>query len=193
MNNQQPPEIPKQSLGCLPYALGGASFIPLLGVPLGIIAIIWGLVTKKKGKRALILLGAGGIVFTVLVYGSLFYFAFVQRGGLYAGLYKQLAQTSLQSLVKEIEFFKLQHGAYPARLDELLPTAKDSFISVYDLTQVHLGSTNAPLYFYELQPDKQHYYLRSVGPDQIPFTPDDILPQFTPEEMSKMGLLTHKK
>jgi len=193
MDNQTSPEIPKQSLGCLPYAIGGASFIPLLGVPLGLVAIIWGVMTKKKGRRALIFLGACGILFTILAYGSLFYFGFIQRGGFYDGLRTQLAQTTLQGVVKEIEFFKLQQGEYPARLEQLLPNTTNSIMSIYDPTQVHFGSTNRPVFFYELQPDRQHYYLFSVGPDQIPFTADDIMPQFSSQQMKKMGLLTKKK
>src|SRR5258708_37356009 len=69
----------------LAYVLGGMSFIPLLGVPLGLIAIVIGLIKKTKGPA---LLGLGGIVFSMLLYGSLFYFGFVAKTGPYAELRK---------------------------------------------------------------------------------------------------------
>jgi hypothetical protein len=193
MNNPVPPAVPRQSLGYLPFVIGGASFFPLLGVPLGLIAIIWGLATNRKGRLALVLLGTGGILFTVVLYGSLFYFGFVKRGGIYDELRAKLAATNLQSLAKEIEFHKLQKGTYPATLEELLPRKKDSYVMIYDPTQMRLGSMNPVPFYYELQPDKEHYYLLSIGPDQVPFTADDIVPPFSPEELAKMGLRIKKE
>jgi hypothetical protein len=188
MNDQLPSAPPKQALGSLPFAVGGASFIPLLGIPLGIVAVVWGLLTKRKGRIVLILLGTGGILFSVLLYASLFYFGFVRRGGVYDHLRAELAQTTLQSLVKEIEFFKLQKGTYPTTLEELLPPTANSFVSVYDPTQMHLRDEKSRMFYYELQSDKEHYYLLSVGPDRVPFTSDDIVPQFSPQETARMGL-----
>jgi hypothetical protein len=119
--NTQPPPLPSEErkpLGCLPYAIGGASFIPLFGVLFGIIAIIWGI-----ARRAwqLIALGVCGILFTVIAYGALFYFGMFQRGGIYDKLRAQLAVTMLNDAVKDIEFYKLQHGRYPATLNEAEP------------------------------------------------------------------------
>ncbi|RYG97371.1 MAG: hypothetical protein EON58_09920 [Alphaproteobacteria bacterium] len=57
----------QEKLGTFPRVIGGMSYIPLLGVPFGIIAIIWGLVTKKLGGKRLAAIGAGGIAVTVVL------------------------------------------------------------------------------------------------------------------------------
>ena len=186
-----PNVAPVESLGCLPYAIGGASFIPLVGIPFGIIAIIWGIGTKKRGRVRLITLGICGIMLTCLLYGSLFYLGFVQRGGIYDRLRAELAKTMLPMLVKEIEFYKLKTGKYPEALDVLLQDKTSGFVTIYDPHQTPLTDP-ATKFYYELTPDKQHYYLRSVGLDKKPFTDDDIIPLFTPEELKHIGLLIKK-
>jgi hypothetical protein len=75
-----------KTLGCFPFVIGGLSFIPLLGVLFGLIAIVWGLSAWRGGGKKLALVGAAGIGFTILVYGALFYFGFAQRGGVYDDL-----------------------------------------------------------------------------------------------------------
>jgi hypothetical protein len=84
-----PPALPATQRPPLPggyYAFGCASFVPLLGIFVGVTAIVIGLTSRKKGGKVLALLGAGGIAFSVILYGSLFYFGFAQRGGVYDGL-----------------------------------------------------------------------------------------------------------
>jgi hypothetical protein len=54
-----PQESAKAPLGCVPYAIGGASFIPLIGVVFGIIAIVWSIARRSS---ALTLLGICGIL-----------------------------------------------------------------------------------------------------------------------------------
>jgi hypothetical protein len=171
------------------FVLGGLSFIPLLGVPLGIAVIIWGLVTKKIGAKKLALIGLGGILSSVLLYGGLFYFGFVQRGGIYDSLRVRLAQSMLTSLVPAIEYYKIQHGGYPLDLDTLRKSLpKDSFISVSDPTDVR-----QPKNFYYERVGNDHYYLRSVGPDGEPFTADDILPEIDQATSKNLGLLLDRQ
>jgi hypothetical protein len=182
-----PPAIPQpqKPLGCVPYAIGGASFIPLVGVLFGVIAIIWGIARRA---RSLIVLGSCGILFTVIAYGALFYFGMFQRGGIYDKLRSQLAVTMLNSAVKEIEFYKLQHGRYPASLREAEPKDKMQMNSFIDPTFVRHKGTSDGRFYYELDPSGSFYYLRSVGPDGIPFTGDDILPTLTEDERKNTGL-----
>ena len=59
---------------------------------------------------------------TVVAYGALFYFGMFQRGGVYDKLRAQLAVTMLNDAVKDIEFYRLQHGRYPATLNEAEPS-----------------------------------------------------------------------
>jgi hypothetical protein len=180
-----------EKLGGFPFAIGGLSFIPLVGVPFGIVALIWGITTKKLGGKKLALIGSLGIIFTVVIYGSLFYFGFAKRGGVYDDLRTKLAQSSLNSLVQAVEFYRLQHGSYPESLkalQESLP--KESMVFVFDPTDVKFGGT--PRYFYYERLGTDHYYLRGVGPDGLPFTSADILPQVQLTPGSKLGLLIER-
>ena len=186
-SNPQPSPLPsdeRKPLGLLPCAIGGASFIPLVGVLFGIIAIIWGI-----ARRAwqLIVLGVCGILFTLLAYGALFYFGMFQRGGIYDKLRSQLAVTMLNDAVKDIEFYKLQHGRYPATLDEAEPKDKMQMNHFIDPTFIQRGIKNTH-FFYQLDASGSFYFLRSVGPDGIPFTSDDIVPTIPGDERKNTGL-----
>ena len=187
MDPATPPTLPHspKPLGCLPYAIGGASFIPVFGVVFGIIAIIWGI-----ARRAwqLIILGACGILFTLVVYGALFYFGWYQRGGVYDDLRAKLAVPMLNDAVKEIEFYKLQHGHYPASLNELDSKDKMQFPKTFDPTIVDLNPKRDRHFFYQLDSSGSFYFLRSVGLDGIPFTADDIVPTIPEDERKKTGL-----
>ena len=68
----------KESLGALPFVIAGLSFIPMIGIPFGIFAIVWGLITQRARGKMLALIGAAGIIFSILLYGALFYFGFMQ-------------------------------------------------------------------------------------------------------------------
>jgi hypothetical protein len=72
------------------WVFGGLSFIPMFGVLFGIVAIVIGVVKKTKGQ---IYLGIAGILFSVLLYGGIFYFGFVAKTGPFADLkVKQVSQ-----------------------------------------------------------------------------------------------------
>ncbi|CAN5153358.1 hypothetical protein BH09PSE6_BH09PSE6_34370 [soil metagenome] len=172
----------------LAYVFGGLSFIPLLGLPFGIAAVVWGLVSRRPGGRGLAAIGAGGIALSVALYAGLYWFGFVQTGGLYDGMRLRLAQAAIDDLVPAIEFYKLQTGAYPESLEQLhasLPA--NNFSAAFD---PGVSGQGVPLrYFFYERVDDDHYYLRGVGPDRIAFTADDLLPNVTVVEGSKVGLL----
>ena len=177
-----------EKLGTFPFVVGGMSFIPLLGVLFGIIAIVWGLVTKKGGGKRLAAIGAGGIGFTIVIYGALFYFGFAQRGGVYDDLRAKLAQSTINSLVPSIELYKTQNGRYPESLKILQDSLpKDGFVTVFDPSVVALGGE--PRYFFYERVGEDHYYLRGLGADGKPFTADDVVPQIALQPGSKIGLL----
>jgi hypothetical protein len=175
----------QQNVGCLAYVIGGASFIPLIGIIFGVVAIIWGLLRKVK---SLVLLGIGGILFSVILYGALFYFGFYHRGGVYDKLRSDMAVTMLNRTVKDLEYYKLQHGHYPAKLEALKAENKDDLSSIYDPTAMQRKDSKSQYFYYELDSSGTFYFLRSVGPDGIPFTSDDILPTIPEEERIKTGL-----
>jgi hypothetical protein len=176
-----------QKLGTFPFVIGGLSFVPGIGIPFGIGAVIWGLVSKKEGGKTLALMGAGGIVFTCLIYAALFYFGLAQRGGLFDEMRAQLARTSLNSCVQAIEVYKVQHGSYPESFEELRASLpKQSLVFMYDPTITKSGGP-MPYFFYQ-RVGTDHYYLRGVGPDGAPFTADDILPEID-NASGRLGLL----
>ncbi len=181
----------RAKLGASPYVVAGLAYIPLIGVVFGVVALVWGFATKKRGGRRLAAIGAGGITFTVTLYGALFYFGVGQRGGVYDELRSKLAATTLTSLVNAIEVYKLQTGRYPDSLEMLRQSLpEDSPITVFDPTDVRMDGKARQFYCEVL--DAGHYYLRSVGRDGQPFTPDDILPVVEVKPGSKLGLLTKK-
>jgi hypothetical protein len=182
------PQQQTRKLSPIPYVLGGLSFIPVLGVLFGIVAITWGLATERSGGKKLAVIGASGIAFTFIIYGGLFYFGFVQRGSVYDHLRDQLVQTMLNTLVPAIETYKVEHGSYPENLEELRKSLpKNSFILVQDPRNVGFG--RAPTNFYYERVGENHYYLRAVGSSGKPFSPDDVVPQVDPAAQSKLGLL----
>jgi len=174
-----------QKVGCLAYAIGGASFIPLIGVIFGIVAIVWGILRRV---RALVVLGFAGILFTVILYSALFYFGFHKRGGFYDKLRSQMAVTMLNGAVKEVEYYKLQHGHYPSSIQDLDTKDKNKVPTIFDPTFMERKGTTNKYFFYELDAAGSFYFLRSVGPDDIPFTSDDILPTISEEERKHTGL-----
>lgn len=179
------------SIGTFAYVLGGLSFIPGLGLVFGASAITWGLVTRKKGGGRVACIGAAGIGFTVVVYAALFYFGFMQRGGVYDDLRQRMAQSTIDSVVPVVEMYKLQTGHYPesmAALKESLP--KDSTVMLFDPSTMHLGQV--PAYFFYERVDEDHYYLRGVGADGVPFTDDDIVPRVAVTAGSRIGLLVKR-
>jgi hypothetical protein len=59
-------------------------------------------------------------------------------------------------------------------------------VSVFDTSQVHFSTKRFSEYFYYEIVDADHHYVRGVGPDQTPFTDDDIVP--TVAVTGQMGL-----
>ena len=177
----------KEKLGVFPYVLGGLSFIPLVGVLFGIVTIVWGMVTEKRGGKVLAFIGARGILSTIIIYSSLFYFGFQQKDGVFDDLRQNMAKSNLVQVVQAIEFYKVQKGSYPDSLDTLKESLpKNSMVFVFDVTD--MSSEGKPRnYHYELIDDSS-YYLLGVGVDGKPFTADDIVPEVEVSEGSKVGL-----
>jgi hypothetical protein len=151
------------STSTLAYVMGGMSFFPLIGVVFGIVAIALGSVNKNKIP---VFLGIGGILFTVLIYGSLFYFGMVANYGPYHELKKQLTVQLLTQTRGQILIFKERYNKLPESLKELGRPSEENFYSTSDPWMNEFE--------YKINNDGT-FELRSYGPDGIPHNEDDIL------------------
>jgi hypothetical protein len=166
-----------------PYLLGLLCFIPLVGAFVGIALLLYGLIRYKD--KWLCIIGASGIGFTIIVYSLLFYAG--KNANVFKQGFAQISQMQLNSLVKNIEFYKIQHGQYPDRLEQL--QNEDKLVSIYDAIQLNQQRPNQ-IYNYERFGDK--YTLFSSGQDGIPHTKDDFYPQIKITDSTKIGLIKSK-
>ena len=184
---------PQAKIHTAAYVLAAISFIPLIGLLFGIAALVLSILGwRKRGAKIVALIASLGMLCTIVLYGALFYFGFVQRGGVYDELRQQLAVNTLSTLVSEIEFYRLQHGAYPELLEQLQEAQPNKPIFIVDTSSTPFSAEPFRLFYYERSGDV-HYYLRSVGNDGKAFTADDILPNIEQTENSKIGLLLQKE
>jgi hypothetical protein len=147
------------------YVFGGLSFVPLFGVLFGIIAIVIGAI---RGDKKIAILVVGGIAFNVVLYGSLFYFGFVAKTGVFADLKIKLASQIMTTDAGQISLYKQQHGSLPKTLAEI-PRARESMFSPTDPWGKPLAYT----------PNEDGTFeLRSAGPDGEFNTADDIVQKF---------------
>ena len=166
-----------------PYLLGLLCLIPLIGAFVGLGLLLYGLLKYKDKWLAII--GAGGILWTIIIYLTLFY------AGTHASVFKtgfeDISQIQLNSLVKNIEFYKLVHGQYPDNLKQLLDD--DKFSPINDAAQ---GMKTKPNTYYNYEKTGDKYLLFSSGQNGIPNTKDDLFPQVTITDSSKVGLIRHR-
>ena len=163
-----------------PYLLGLLCLIPLVGAFVGLGLLLYGLIKYKD--KWLSIIGATGILWTIIVYSTLFYagtHASVFRKG-----FEEISQMQLNSLVKNVEYYKLIHGQYPDNLKQLLED--DKLAPINDAVQSMKIKGNS-YYSYEKIGDR--YSLFSSGQDGIPNTKDDLFPQVTITDSSKIGLI----
>lgn len=179
-------EIRENNIGCGFYIFACMSFIPLIGIIFGVISIVVGFITRRRKGIRLVIIGSLGILTTIIIYVSLFYFGFVQRGGIYDEMRVQMTEQQLPNVVKSIEFYKIQYGEYPESLSELLEKSNDDLLIIYDTANTNLTSVNIEFY-YELSNDGEYYYLFSSGADGIAFTDDDIFPNLSEDEIKNIG------
>ena len=166
-----------------PYLLGLLCLVPLVGAFVGVGLLLAGIIKYKD--KLLIGIGVFGILFTVGIYSFLFYY--MKHGELSKKGFAEISQIELNSLLKNIEFYKLQHGHYPDSLQQLLDA--DKFAPINDAIQAVQERQN-PYYNYQKIDDK--YLLFSSGQDGIPKTPDDLIPQISISDSSKIGWIKSK-
>ena len=174
--------------GRFAFVAAGMSFIPVIGILFGLIAVALGLVRWKSGGRKLALIGAGGIAFSFILYGGLFYFGFVQRGGIYDDLRTKLAQSDLNSVVPLIETYRLTHGEYPKLLEILKASLPKESFGATMLYDPRISKRKSEFFYYATF-GSDHYYLRGVAPDGKPFSPGALAPEVAKGGVG-LGLMT---
>jgi hypothetical protein len=184
-----------RKVGWLAYALAAFSIIPIIGVVLGAVSITWGVNTRKARGKRLAAFAALGVAIsvgtTVVLYresGGTGLLRWLERHDTFDLIRAGVARSALDRLVPAIEFYKVRYGHYPETLEELADSLpKETDIFIIDPMTVRAGRTPANFFYRRVDPD--HYYLRSVGPDGIPFTTDDILPSIEVFPGSSLGLI----
>lgn len=149
------------------YWLGLLGFIPMLGFFVGFGLVLAGLL-KYKDKK-LIIIGVFCILFTVFAY-SFLYFGLEKFDTMKKG-WADLSQIQINEVVKDIEFYKLQHGEYPDDLKQLLN--QNDFVNIQDPIK-GLKVQEKDIFIYKNLGNK--YLLCSKGLDDILNTKDDIYP-----------------
>lgn len=161
-----------------PYLFGFLCLIPLVGALVGIVMLILG-ITKYKDKW-FSLIGAFGIFITIAIYSSLAYFT--MNGSAAKTGFAQISQMQLNSLVPNIEYYKLEKGHYPATLKDVLEV--DKIAPINDVVQA-INYNKKALYNYKNLGET--YLLFSSGQDGIANTKDDVYPQIQVTKNSKIG------
>ncbi len=163
-----------------PYWLGFFCLIPAIGVLLGIVLIVLGIVTFKDKK--LIIIGSGGIVFTIIFFAVLFYYGTHSKSSQKA--FAKISQTVLNDLVRDIEFYKTENGKYPDSLKQLISNDHNSII----VDPLQINNSNSKVY-YNFQNKGTKYLLFSSGIDGIANTPDDIYPVLKSYDNNRIGAI----
>lgn len=167
-----------------PYLLGLLGFIPLVGAFVGLGLFLYGLIKYKD--KWLMLIGIGGIVFSVVIYSSFFWG--MKNASVFRQGFKELSQMQLNSLVRHIEFYNLQYGKYPDNLAAL--QAGDPMAPVSDPIQ---GSQLRKITDFEYQKIGDKYTVYSSGEDGKPGTADDLYPKIIITDSSRIGLIIKRQ
>lgn len=143
------------------------SFIPFIGLIFGLIFFIRGL--SERNFRYL------GIAFTSLMISIVGWLAFAfywdySQQNLYA------TQQNLNTIVKELAYYKVKNGVYPESLDSLKKQNQFLIFSEYNMGFNPFSKSESRDFYYQKQDST--YILLAPGPDAIPLTEDDILPDY---------------
>lgn len=181
----------KKKHGVGSFVLAGISFIPLIGVFTGIICIIIAVISKKSNSKLLGGLGFAGIMVSVVLYGSLLYNMF--NGESFSKKFEPHSKSAMTSLVRHIEYYKLQYGVYPESMYALRGNLKEGeMVFSYDMSVPMDFGLKSRDFYYEIINSGQNYVLLGIGQDALPFTEDDIFPLIDPKKDKNIGWVKDK-
>ena len=176
-------QVKREDVGRL-YYWGFLGLIPLVGGITGIILLFRGIFQYKDAK--LVLIGTGCILLTVGVYSYMFYDS--EYGKSTGKSFEHVAQMELNNCMKDVEFFKMQHGVYPNSLEQI--KANNQLLTIDDPLQTRKFGNKITKFNYHRVGG--NYYLFSSGLDGIPNTSDDLYPALIDSDNNKFGLIRHR-
>ena len=148
------------------YKLGSVGLIPNFGLIFGAILIFQGFLRKDNKMK---IIGVAGIIFT-----PLFWYIFLNSDFQKNNL-TQFTNIQLNTIVKDLEFYKGINGQYPDSLGQL--KSQNKFLNDQELFSNEFDfSKSKPARFYYKKVEND-YVLKSFGPDLILNTKDDIYPE----------------
>jgi hypothetical protein len=163
------------------YKRGWLGFIPVIGVFIGFGLLLMGIFKYKNRKLALIGIACMGL--TALFYGTgylFYYYTFYTNSG--RNGFTDLAVMEMNSLVKTVEFYKIQHHSYPDSIEQL--RLADNSVVIYDPISV---ASSVKFYYQKID---SGYTLFSCGLDKVPNTDDDVYPDLN---IQKTGFIRATK
>jgi len=182
-HNTKPASRPFQELGSPSYLWGLIGLVPVIGAFNGVIMVLMGVFQYKDYKYCLI--GLIGILFTFVFFKYITYTTTYSPQA--SASYATIAQTDLNDLAKEIEFYKFENNHYPDSLVQL--EKQQPLVSIYDpiLQFRHMSAEKFTQFNYKRIGNK--YTLFSSGLDEKPHTNDDIYPIIKVIDTSKSGFI----
>ena len=148
------------------YKLGSVGLIPNFGLIFGAILIFQGFLRKDNKMK---IIGVAGIIFT-----PLFWYIFLNSDFQKNNL-TQFTNIQLNTIVKDLEFYKGINGQYPDSLGQL--KSQNKFLNDQELFSNEFDfSKSKPARFYYKKVEND-YVLKLSGPDLILNTEDDIYPE----------------
>jgi hypothetical protein len=171
--------IPKYVL----ILFGILSIVPVLGGILGLGFILAGLIVYKN--KTLVIVGCLGVLITTSSIMYLKYYG--NHRGPFDSSRIMVAQKRMNFLIKEVEFYKLNKGHYPSELIEIKKESRT--VNIHDPVQDVNNDLSDKSFYYK--PAYAKYYLFSKGFDGQAFTKDDILPEISILDSSKVGIILH--
>lgn len=185
-------KISKKKHGTGAFVLAGFSFVPIVGVLPGGLCVVNAMVSRRENSNILGMLGTAGIVLTIFLAGVVIP-KMVNSEQFVKGL-EPHARSTMTTLVRHIEYYKLQYGEYPESIKALRDDLKEGeMVYSFDISAPTTLGMTAREFHYELINDGRNYVLLGVGMDATPYTDDDVFPLIDAKKDIRIGWLKSQK